>query len=88
MRDYTIFTDSTCDLAPEMYTENGLEVFTMYFSMDGREYPDDGKTLAGHDFYHFGMFDVLPFEDGREDHQRFQFALFMHDHHRKSAAGI
>ncbi len=51
MRDYTIFTDSTCDLAPEMYPENGLEVFTMYFTLDGVEYPDDGKTLAGHDFY-------------------------------------
>ena len=29
MRDYTIFTDSTCDLLPEMYRENGLKVFTM-----------------------------------------------------------
>ena len=32
MRDYTIFTDSTCDLSPEMYAENGLEVFTMYLA--------------------------------------------------------
>ena len=51
MRDYTIFTDSTCDLLPEMYRENGLKVFTMKFLIDGVEYPDDGVTLAGHDFY-------------------------------------
>ncbi len=51
MRDYTIFTDSTCDLLPEMYSEYGLSVFTMTFTIDGVEYPDDGHTLAGHEFY-------------------------------------
>ncbi|MEA4824042.1 MAG: DegV family protein [Clostridiaceae bacterium] len=51
MRDYTIFTDSTCDLTPAMYRENGLKVFMMTFSIDDVDYPDDGVTLAGHDFY-------------------------------------
>lgn len=51
MRDYTIYTDSTCDLTDEMYRAAGLEIFRMSFFIGNDEYIDDGKTLAGHDFY-------------------------------------
>ena len=56
MREYTIFTDSTCDLSPELYAENGLEVFTMYFTLDGKEYPD-GYPAEGEDMTLTGVFD-------------------------------
>ncbi|NMA08425.1 MAG: DegV family protein [Clostridiales bacterium] len=60
MRDYTIFTDSTCDLTPEMYAENGLECLRMVFTVSGRDYEDDCVTLAGHDFYQLMRAGAMP----------------------------
>ena len=51
MSEYTLFVDSTCDLKREMYEAADLRCFTMRFLMDGTEYPDDGETLYGHEFY-------------------------------------
>ena len=51
MREYLFLTDSTCDLTPEVYEANGIERFMLHFYLNDKEYPDDGKTLFGKEFY-------------------------------------
>ena len=53
MSDFVLFTDSTCDLTPELVAEMDVNVLPMNFMLDGkayRNYPDN-RELAPHDFY-------------------------------------
>ena len=51
MNDYTIFTDSTCDLPPSMYAQNDLSYLQFSFTLDDKTYSDDGTTLFEKAFY-------------------------------------
>jgi len=41
MSNYQIFTDSSCDLTPEMRAKYGIDYFRMGFTIDGVDYPCD-----------------------------------------------
>lgn len=41
MSNYQIFTDSSCDLTPEMRAKYGIDYFRMGFTIDGKDYPCD-----------------------------------------------
>jgi len=60
MRDYLFLTDSTCDLTPEVYEANGIERFMLHFYLNDKEYPDDGKTLFGKEFYDMMSAGAMP----------------------------
>ncbi len=60
MRDYVLFTDSTCDLTPAMYREAGLSRLMLHFQLDGKVYPDDGETLVGKPFYDIMRRGLMP----------------------------
>ncbi|NLD87497.1 MAG: DegV family protein [Clostridiales bacterium] len=47
---YLLYTDSTCDLTPELYDELDLKRFYLKVNFDGREYKDNGKDI---DYKHF-----------------------------------
>lgn len=53
MRDYTIITDSGCDLSKEMVEEHGIEVVPMKLMIDGVDYRHyhDCRELSMDDFY-------------------------------------
>lgn len=50
MAEYTLITDSTCDLDAGLYEKMGVRVITMHYTVDAREYVDDG-TNDSHAFY-------------------------------------
>ena len=50
MAEYTLMTDSTCDLDAGLYREMGVRVIAMRYTVDAREYVDDG-TNDSHTFY-------------------------------------
>ena len=51
MRDYVIFTDSACDLKPELLSEWGVPYRSLTFRFDGNEteYSNDDMSVA--EFY-------------------------------------
>ena len=51
MNDYIVFTDSCCDISPELLAQWGVPFANMTFSFDGedREYID--ADISNHDFY-------------------------------------
>lgn len=53
MSEYVLFTDSTCDLTPELVEEMDVRVFPMMFQLDGKTYHNypDNRELAPADFY-------------------------------------
>lgn len=50
MAGYTLITDSTCDLDFALYEKMDVRVITMHYTVDAREYIDDG-TNDSHAFY-------------------------------------
>lgn len=50
MTEYTLLTDSTCDLNASLYIQMGVRVIPMHYTVDTREYVDDG-TNDSHTFY-------------------------------------
>ncbi len=50
MADYTLITDSTCDLDAALYHDMGVRVITMHYTVDSHEYVDDGSNDS-HTFY-------------------------------------
>ena len=53
MEDYVLFTESTCDLTPELAQEMDIQVLPMTFSLDGqsyRNYPDN-REMSPKTFY-------------------------------------
>lgn len=53
MENYVLFTDSTCDLTPDLVQEADIHVLPMTFTLDGqsyRNYPDN-REMAPKDFY-------------------------------------
>jgi len=53
MADYIILTDSTCDLPPEVATENDLRLVHLSVLLDDKVYKNylDGRELSYEDFY-------------------------------------
>ena len=53
MCNYVLFTDSTCDLTPELVQELDLQVLPMNFLLDGRSYRNypDNRELDPKEFY-------------------------------------
>ena len=51
MRDYVIFTDSACDIKPELLCEWGVPYRSLTFRFDGNEteYSNDDMSVA--EFY-------------------------------------
>ena len=53
MENYVLFTDSTCDLTPELVQEMDIQVLPMTFTLDGqsyRNYPDN-REMSPKTFY-------------------------------------
>ena len=53
MENYVLFTESTCDLTPDLVREMDVQVLPMTFTLDGatyRNYPD-GREMPLADFY-------------------------------------
>lgn len=50
MAEYTLVTDSTCDLDSGLYEKMGVRVIAMHYTVNDREYVDDG-TNDSHEFY-------------------------------------
>ena len=53
MENYVLFTESTCDLTPNLVREMDVQVLPMSFTLDGqsyRNYPDN-RELAPKSFY-------------------------------------
>ena len=53
MRDYTIVTDSTCDLSPEMIERYNLKIATLSVLLDGKvykNYPDE-REITNKELY-------------------------------------
>lgn len=53
MEDYVLFTESTCDLTPELAQEMDIQVLPMTFTLDGqgyRNYPDN-REMSPKTFY-------------------------------------
>ncbi len=53
MRDYEIFTDSTCDLSMELIERYHINVIPMEFELGGKAYLHfaDGRNFGFHEFY-------------------------------------
>ena len=51
MSDFTLFIDSTCDLSEELYQTIGAKIIPYHFVLEGKEYPDDRKTMSTAEFY-------------------------------------
>lgn len=53
MRDFTIITDSCCDLSAEMAEELGLVVLPLHLHLDGKDYCNylDGRDIGIKEFY-------------------------------------
>ena len=53
MENYVLFTDSTCDLTPDLVQEADIHVLPMTFTLDGRSYQNypDNREMAPKDFY-------------------------------------
>ena len=53
MENYVLFTDSTCDLTPDLVQEADIHVLPMTFTLDGRGYQNypDNREMAPKDFY-------------------------------------
>ena len=51
MSDYVIFTDSCCDVSPELLAKWGVPYANMTFSFDGEDKESIGTDISNHDFY-------------------------------------
>ncbi len=51
MRDYVVFTDSCCDVSPELLTSWGVPFANMTFSFDGEDKEYIDTDISNHDFY-------------------------------------
>ena len=51
MSDYVIFTDSCCDVSPELLAKWGVPYANMTFSFDGEDKEYIGTDISNHDFY-------------------------------------
>ena len=51
MEDYVIFTDSCCDVSPELLAKWGVPYANMTFSFDGEDKEYIGTDISIHDFY-------------------------------------
>lgn len=51
MRDYQIISDSSCDLAPELANEKGIDIIPFYVSFDETTYQKEREELSVEDFY-------------------------------------
>ena len=51
MNEYVIFTDSCCDVSPELLAKWGVPYANMTFSFDGEEKEYIGTDISNHDFY-------------------------------------
>ena len=51
MEDYVIFTDSCCDVSPELLAKWGVPYANMTFSFDGEDKEYIGTDISNHDFY-------------------------------------
>lgn len=51
MEDYVIFTDSCCDVSPELLAKWGVPYANMTFSFDGEDKQYIGTDISNHDFY-------------------------------------
>ena len=51
MSDYVIFTDSCCDVSPEVLAKWGVPYANMTFSFDGEDKEYIGTDISNHDFY-------------------------------------
>ena len=51
MSEYVIFTDSCCDISPELLAKWGVPYANMTFSFDGEDKEYIGTDISNHDFY-------------------------------------
>ena len=51
MNEYVIFTDSCCDVSPELLAKWGVPYANMTFSFDGEDKEYIGTDISNHDFY-------------------------------------
>ncbi len=51
MNEYVIFTDSCCDISPELLAKWGVPYANMTFSFDGEDKEYIGTDISNHDFY-------------------------------------
>ena len=51
MSEYIIFTDSCCDIKPELLQQWGVPYANMTFSFDGEDIEYIGTDISNHDFY-------------------------------------
>lgn len=51
MSEYVIFTDSCCDISPELLAKWGVPYANMTFSFDGEDKEYIGSDISNHDFY-------------------------------------
>lgn len=53
MQDYVIYTDSTCDLTPELIKELNIKVIPMEFIIEGNNYYNypDARNISFHEVY-------------------------------------
>ena len=51
MSEYIIFTDSCCDIKPELLQQWGVPYANMTFSFDGEDKEYIGTDISNHDFY-------------------------------------
>lgn len=51
MNEYVIFTDSCCDIKPELLEQWGVPYANMTFSFDGEDKEYIGTDISNHDFY-------------------------------------
>ena len=51
MNEYIIFTDSCCDISPELLAKWGVPYANMTFSFDGEDKEYIGTDISNHDFY-------------------------------------
>ena len=49
MEDYVIFTDSCCDVSPELLAKWGVPYANMTFSFDGEDKEYIGTDISNHD---------------------------------------
>ncbi len=50
MREFVIFTDSTCDLPEEFIAENNIEIIPLYYNMEDKLYGGE-ESLDYKEFY-------------------------------------
>jgi len=51
LNDYVIFTDSCCDVSPDLLAKWGVPYANMTFSFDGEDKEYIGTDISNHDFY-------------------------------------